>query len=216
MTTAPAHPGRPTKAETQLKLRIAQSRASGKIAKPKRLPEYLEPPEVSALIDCAPHFDAELVMSMQWCAGLRISEALGVEARDLNFSGEPATLKVRWQTAKGMKERLVPLHPMLKSKLHGYLRMKRLERGQLVRVDKSTAWRWYKKALKVAQKRGLIPYGRKVATHTLRHSEARHWIASGVPINQVSVWLGHASIQTTLIYLQLLPDPSNYMERVSY
>ena len=59
-----------------------------------------------------------------------------------------------------------------------------------------------------------ISSGRSVGTHTLRHSAARHWLASGVPINHVSRWLGHASIQTTLIYLEILPDPSGYMDRV--
>ncbi len=78
----------------------------------------------------------------------------------------------------------------------------------------STAWRWVKIALKRAVELNQIPYGRKVATHTLRHSAARHWLASGVPINVVSRWLGHASLQTTLIYLEILPDPSGYMERV--
>ncbi len=48
----------------------------------------------------------------------------------------------------------------------------------------------------------------------LRHSAARHWLASGIPINVVSRWLGHASLQTTLIYLEVLPDPLGDIERV--
>ena len=82
-------------------------------------------------------------------------------------------------------------------------------------TTRSTAWRWVKAALARAQERGTIPAGRWVGTHTLRHSAARHWLAEGVPINHVSKWLGHASIQTTLIYLDILPDPSGYMDRVS-
>ena len=53
-----------------------------------------------------------------------------------------------------------------------------------------------------------------MATHSLRHSFARHCLANGVPTNPVSVWLGHASLQTTLIYLQIMPDPGNDMARV--
>ena len=33
---------------------------------------------------------------------------------------------------------------------------------------------------------------RWAGTHTLRHSAARHWLASGVPINVVSRWLGRS------------------------
>ena len=38
--------------------------------------------------------------------------------------------------------------------------------------------------------------------------------SSGIPINVVSRWLGHASLQTTLIYLEILPDPLGEMGRV--
>ena len=54
-----------------------------------------------------------------------------------------------------------------------------------------------------------------VGTHTLRYPAARHWLAEGVPFNHVSKWLGDVSIQSTLIYLDILPDPSGYMDRVS-
>ena len=60
----------------------------------------------------------------------------------------------------------------------------------------------------------MIAEGRKVGTHTLRHSAARLWLASGIPVNVVSRWLGYASIQTTLVYLEVLPDPLGEMERV--
>jgi len=37
------------------KQRVLQSRASGNVARRSGLPEYLEPPEVDALIRAAPH-----------------------------------------------------------------------------------------------------------------------------------------------------------------
>ena len=42
-------------------------------------------------------------------------------------------------------------------------------------------------------------------THTLRHSYARHLLMNGIPINYLSRWLGHSSVQTTLIYLAMVP-----------
>ena len=39
-------------------------------------------------------------------------------------------------------------------------------------------------------------------TCTLRHSYVRHLLMNGRPINFVSRWLGHSSIQTTLIGLK--------------
>ena len=211
MTLVPL--GRPTRAESERTLRVAQSRASGKVARSRKLPEYLDQPEVEALIDAAPHPDCQLLMLLQWRGGLRVSEALAVEVGDLYVDQEPPVLKVR--QGKGGKDRLVPVHPELLAALQNHLRYRRMRSGRLVTADKSTVWRWYKRSAKKAQGTGGISGGRRIATHTLRHSAARHWLACGVPINQVSMWLGHASIQTTLVYLQLLPDPSNWMERVS-
>ena len=164
----------------------------------------MEPSEVEALIQAAPHADAAMVMLTQWRAGLRIAEALALEVGDLHLAADPPVLKVR--QGKGRKDRLVPIHGELQVALSNHMRYKRLTAGPLVCVNSSTAWRWYKAALAQAQQNGEIPQGRRVATHALRHSAARHWLASGVPLNRVSVWLGHASLQTTLIYLEILPD----------
>ena len=205
--------GRPTRSETQRRQRIAQSRASGNIARRQTVPEYLEPSEVQALIQAAPHADAQMLMMIQWRAGLRIAEALALEVGDLHLEADPPVLKVR--QGKGRKDRLVPIHGELQAALSNHIRYKRITAGPLVSVNTSTAWRWVKAALAGAQETGAIPQGRRVATHALRHSAARHWLASGVPLNRVSVWLGHASLQTTLIYLQILPDPGDDMARVA-
>ena len=65
-----------------------------------------------------------------------------------------------------------------------------------------------------AQALGRFPAGRKVGTHTLRHSYARHLLRHGIPINYLSRWLGHSSINTTLIYLELEPDPAGALAQV--
>ena len=71
------------------------------------------------------------------------------------------------------------------------------------------------KALAPARRMGAIPVEKAVSPHTLRHSAAIHWLACEVPINVVSQWLGHKDLQTTLIYLQFLPDPAGSMGQVS-
>ena len=50
-----------------------------------KLPEYLERDEVNALIAAAPNPRARLIMLEQWRAGLRVSEAHALEARDLHL-----------------------------------------------------------------------------------------------------------------------------------
>ncbi len=194
------------------KQRVAQQRASGNVARRQTLPEYLEPSEVEALINAAPHGIARLLFLVQWRAGLRISEALALDVADMRLVGDRPTLRVR--QGKGGNDRVVPIHPELAAGLRSAMAFGNIK-GPLFDASRSTGWRWLKQALRRAEELGSITPGRRVATHTLRHSAARHWLESGVPINHVSKWLGHASLQSTLVYLEILPDPSGYMERVT-
>jgi site-specific recombinase XerD len=46
-----------------------------------------------------------------------------------------------------------------------------------------------------------LPKG--TCVHTLRHSYATHLLDAGVSIRLISAYLGHASLETTLIYAHL-------------
>ena len=67
---------------------------------------------------------------------------------------------------------------------------------------------WRPRSVVYARSRDLLAFtaGRHISNHTLGHSYARHLLVSGIPINFLSRWLGHSSIQTMLIYLDLVPD----------
>ena len=179
----------------------------------KKLPEYLEAHQVGALIRAAPNPRARLLFLIEWRAGLRISEALALEVRDLSLESELPSIRVR--EGKGSKPRIVPVHPELRAALTSALEFGDVGReDKLIRASRATADRWIKAAAAKAMELGMIPSGRRVSNHTLRHSYARHLLAHGRPINFVSRWLGHASIQTTLIYLELVPDPTGSLASV--
>ena len=180
--------------------------------RPKPLPEYLVVAEVEGILRTAPHAQARLLIVLGWRAGLRISEILNLQVSDLSLGEATPTLRVRM--GKGKKDRVVPIHPELRVALENFLNYSNIRHGYLFGITRFTALRWVRQAVNKAIELNQLPSGRKIGTHTLRHSAARHWLASGVPINVVSRWLGHASIQTTLIYLAILPDPAGYMERV--
>ena len=176
------------------------------------LPEYLEAHEVQAVLAAATHAPARLLMLLQWRAGLRVSEAVALEASDLSLETDQPTIRVRM--GKGRRSRIVPVHPELQNALSSVLQFVGVGRGPIIGVDRSTAWRWVQGAVGRAVELGTLPEGRHVGTHTFRHSYARHLLLHGVPINYLSRWLGHKSIQTTLIYLELVPDPSGRLAGV--
>ena len=190
-----------------VKPRSLATRGTGQTAK---LPEYLEAREVESLLSAAPHGKARLLMLIQWQAGLRVSEALALEGRDLRLDPDMPTLVVR--QGKGRKPRIVPVHPELRTGLLARMEYGELPAGRpVVIAGRSTADRWIKAAAARAEELGTIQAGRRISSHTLRHSYARHLLYHGVPINYLSRRLGHSSIQTTLIYLELVPDPSGML-----
>ena len=178
----------------------------------KRIPEYLEADEINAIIRAAPSPKAKLLMLEQWRAGLRVSEALDLEVRDLSLDTATPTLRVR--SGKGGKTGFVPVHPKLHGALSSALAYGDISQGRIIEAHLTTAWRWVKTAVKRAEELGAISTGKRIGTHTLRHSYARHLLMNGIPINYLSRWLGHSSIQTTLIYLELVPDPTGSLAMV--
>ena len=194
MTTAVSRRRRPRKVNP--KSAALQQSPGGKGS---TLPEYLEAHEVSALIAPVPNPQARLLILEQWRAGLRVAEALVLEPRDLRLDTDRPTVRIR--EGKGQKSREVPVHPELQAAI-------------IAATSYGTAWRWVQLAAKRAIDAGQLDRGLHVGTHTLRHSYARHLLLNGIPLNYLSRWLGHASIQTTLIYLELVPDPAGSVASV--
>ena len=113
-----------------------------------------------------------------WRTGLRVSEALELEWRDLDYSGEPATLLVR--KSKSGRPRTVRLHREL-VQLFTNWPANRFPRDKVVALSMRTALRHIGESFGWAGLEVESPGTgqRRPGAHSLRHSAARHWLVSG-------------------------------------
>jgi site-specific recombinase XerD len=183
---------------TLLKLRVPRH---------KSLPDVLTSEEVQRLLSAVrtPHNRAYLwtVYSL----GLRLQEGLALEVGDID---SPRML-VHVHRGKGAKDRFVPLPARTLSILREYWATHRNPRllfpatGRDHRRAATATEPMGKASVQGAMRRVVLQLGFKksVHVHTLRHSYATHLLEAGVNLRLIQQYLGHSSLQTTMVYLHL-------------
>jgi integrase/recombinase XerD len=177
----------------------------------RRLPDTLDVTEVDRLLEAASAGGVRdrALLELLYAAGLRVSEATGLDREDLSLDG--AFVRV---IGKGDKERLVPIGEVSidhladwidgpRAALMGRHHVEPIRGGPLFlgdrgrRLARQQAWA----AVDAAARRAGLDG--KVSPHTLRHSFATHLLEGGADLRVVQELLGHASISTTQLYTHL-------------
>jgi tyrosine recombinase XerC len=187
---------------------LAQNPAAG-IATPKkekRLPSFMNPDEITKLLD-APDKNSweekrdKAILEMLYSSGLRVSELAGLNHDDLDFFG--GLVRVR---GKGKKERIVPVGQTALNSLRAYWDMKAPREAAsaikkplfISRIGSRLTDRSVRRMiLKYVKRTGL---GKEISPHTFRHSFATHMLDRGADLRSVQELLGHANLSTTQIY----------------
>jgi integrase/recombinase XerD len=167
--------------------------------KPLQLPRFFSQEEVTDIIKSADNLKHKAMLMLCYATGMRVSEV--VNLRTQNIMSERKCILI--QQAKGKKDRIVPLSPVLLVILREYYRQYKprkegfLFEGQNPADPYST--RSLQKVLQAAKdKAGIAKPG---AVHALRHSFATHLLDKGTDISIIQKLLGHNDIRTTLRYL---------------
>lgn len=172
------------------------------IPRPKKahqLPKIFSQDEIAAIINSINNKKHKVMLMLAYSAGLRISEVVTLKT----FEIDSKRMTIFINAAKGKKDRLVTLSPVLLVMLREYaLEYKPDKKGYLFEGSAKGdpySTRSLQEVLQSAKKKaGVIKPG---SIHSLRHSFATHLIEKGTDVTMIQKLLGHNDIKTTLIYL---------------
>jgi site-specific recombinase XerD len=173
---------------------------------------YLEKEEMDALLDTPDRrrpqgYRDYAILLFLYNTGARAQEVADVTVEDLNLDSSPC---VRIH-GKGNKTRICPLWPHTVKVLRSLLDHRINEPPQSpiflnVRCEPLTRFGIHTLVERtVGQAAQKLPclQTKRVSPHTIRHTSAVHLLRSGVDINTIRAWLGHASLETTNRYAEV-------------
>ncbi|HUA87251.1 MAG TPA: tyrosine-type recombinase/integrase [Bryobacteraceae bacterium] len=173
---------------------------------PQRVPLVPTAEQTNALVDGIaantlerPHPERDLLLfELLYGCGLRISELVGLNLDDFDFSER--WIRVR---GKGRKERQVPYGSKAASALKRYL-AKRASGEPALLLNHHGA------RLTDRGARGIVKLYARILSgdsslhpHSLRHAFATHLLADGADLRAIQELLGHARLSTTQKYTQV-------------
>ncbi|MCL5795841.1 MAG: tyrosine-type recombinase/integrase [Patescibacteria group bacterium] len=163
-----------------------------------KIPVILSREEIAKIIAGINNKKHQLIISLTYGAGLRVSEIINLKVKDINF-GE---LTIHLKEAKGKKDRITVFPEKLRESLGQMISFKdkndnvfESERGG--KLSERSIQKVFENALKKAK----IMKG--ATFHSLRHSFATHLLENGVDVRYVQELLGHVNIRTTQIYTKV-------------
>jgi site-specific recombinase XerD len=175
---------------------------------PRTLPQVLGPAEVDALTAALrTHRDRAMVAAMV-LGGLRRCEVLGLRLSDLRF-GERRVLVAE---GKGGHQRLVPVSARFFTEVSAYLEAERPAGAGTDRVFVALKGQRRGRPLSAAGLDEILAGARGRAglahatCHQLRHTCLTQLRKAGMSLEAVQAQAGHASIESTRIYLHLGDD----------
>ena len=167
-----------------------------------KLPCILSHDEVLHVLACIPNLKYRSILSLCYGSGLRISEALRVETSDIDAK----KMRLFVRQSKGRRERYTILSQYSYQMLRYYWSLFKPQGSLLFpgrRPDKHIPVQNVQLEIKRAVAVSGLESKGKITTHTLRHCFATHLLDAGCNLRTIQILMGHASLNSTCIYLHL-------------
>jgi site-specific recombinase XerD len=169
------------------------------------LPKILSRDELSRLFDSCNNAKHRIIFRLIYSSGLRRSELLNLKIHDIETSD--GKCRIRIIKGKGKKDRYTVLSTAVLLELRSYFLAYKPKvylfngRKKGHRLSEGAI----RHAIEDARKKSGIT--REVTMHVFRHCFATHALEHGMNIKRLQILMGHTSLQTTLIYLQVSEVP---------
>lgn len=177
-------------------------------------PIFLSVEEVKELFKACKHIQNpyrqryEATLTLLYSCGLRRSEASKLNVQDIRFDSRVLHI----EKGKNNKQRFVPFNHYNAEILRNYLLDARMDFNlynspafllgmQGHRLMEGTIGNNIKNLLKLSNNKELQE--KKVTAHMLRHSIATHLLEQGMEIEDIQLFLGHSSLESTQIYTHI-------------
>jgi len=179
---------------------------------------YLNREEIQALLDAPDPSSRDglrdrAMLHLAFAGGLRVSELVGLCLADLALHPRP-TVHVM---GKGRRERVLPLWKETATAIRDWLKVRGEPKTTALflnaRGDVMTRSGFeyiLEKHVRTAGAKQASLAKKRISPHSLRHSCAMQTLQATGDIRKVALWLGHASLQSTEVYLRA--DPTVKLE----
>jgi integrase/recombinase XerD len=175
-------------------------------------------PEMQALLDAPdPHTKPGLrdraMLHLAYAGGLRVSELVGLRMTDLTLQPTATVLVL----GKGRRERVLPLWRTTANALRAWLAVRPATNASTLFINShgeplTRGGFAHILAQHVTSATRIQPSlaAKRVSPHVLRHTCAMHTLEATGDIRKVALWLGHATLQSTEVYVRA--DPTEKLQ----
>jgi site-specific recombinase XerD len=151
--------------------------------------KYWDKDYINQKIDSVNNLRHKMLLNFLWMSGVRISEATTLQKQSIDFKNY--TMTVRWLKNRKYLYRVVPLHPTLRDIMQVYTAPMKAE-DRVFPISRQRGWQ-------------IVNQTMQGHPHQFRHSFAVNWLRCGGDLIILHKILGHAKIQTTMVYLDIIP-----------
>jgi integrase/recombinase XerD len=178
--------------------------------------EPLTQQEIKTLYNCIPdafpdfsfshrqakQYELKLAFALYYACGLRRAEGGKIRFQDIDFDKKTVFV----EKGKNYKDRIIPMsegvYRDLQDYIYNYRHTLKLKHKRLFISTTGTIDKSLKHLQSICEDESIK--AKRLSLHILRHSIATHLLQNGMGIENISLFLGHSSLESTQIYTHLV------------